>query len=307
MNGSTITVTILEAQELIGAFNKDVFVRVTNEGSIFKTENIRYKPTLTIWNETFNAYNNICLLYNICYFIKLIREVKTGMDEVLIEVVAITGNNEEIIGELQIPISRLKDQYKHDEWFDLMDNHGNLGAGRIHLSLHWIYSRVKYLADVVKKWDDHINMQHEDKIDFEKDLRILYEPFPKLAKACHIYEDFTESKPRDLEPGNFFSMSSDRNVSALQKDNGGDQQFYSVNAFPIEQNKYYDYSQEHQFNQAYIPSNVSSSTDLGMLLTLQGEKRWKPFSVIGTLLLLGLTLVICFARANYLDVRALKV
>ena len=221
------------------------------------------------------------------------------MDEVLIQVAITDGHNENIIGEIQIPISRLSDQYKHDEWFDLMDIHGNLGAGRIHLSLNWIYSRVKYLVDVVKKWDDHIHMQYEDKIDREKDLKILYEPFPKLANACHIYESFTESKARDLEPSNFYSITSSKKVPTHQNDNA-DQQFYSTTTLPIiDQNKHNDYSSEHE---AYLSSNVPLTTDLGMLLTLQGEKRWKPFSISGTLLLLGLTLVICFARANYIDV-----
>ena len=63
MNGSTLTVTILEAHDLVDAFNKDIVVLVSNEESRFKTKIIRYKSTQTMWNETFNAYNILlCLL-----------------------------------------------------------------------------------------------------------------------------------------------------------------------------------------------------------------------------------------------------
>jgi hypothetical protein len=36
---------------------------------------------------------------------------------------------------------------------------------------------VKYLADVVKKWDEHIKLQEEDLSDYEKDLVAIYDPF----------------------------------------------------------------------------------------------------------------------------------
>lgn len=48
---------------------------------------------------------------------------------------------------------------------------------RIHLNLQWIYSKVKFLSDVVEKWNEAIKIQEEDLLDYEKDLEILYEPF----------------------------------------------------------------------------------------------------------------------------------
>lgn len=89
---------------------------------------------------------------------------------------------DEVLGEVSIPISRLKDQYRHDEIFDLQDLNGHPVSGKIHLVLQWIHSRVKYLSDVVRKWDDHIRSQIEDKTDFERDLFTLYEPFRGLLK-----------------------------------------------------------------------------------------------------------------------------
>ena len=42
------------------------------------------------------------------------------------------------------------------------------------------FFKAKYLQDLIKKWDDHIASQENDLLDFEKDLRILYQPFPIL-------------------------------------------------------------------------------------------------------------------------------
>lgn len=41
---------------------------------------------------------------------------------------------------------------------------------------------MKFLSDVVEKWDDHIKMQKEDLYDYEKDLEILYSPFGRLVQ-----------------------------------------------------------------------------------------------------------------------------
>ena len=56
----------------------------------------------------------------------------------------------ETIGKTDISLEFLKDQMKHDEWFELENtNLENLKqsiplAGSIHLILQWIYCREKY-------------------------------------------------------------------------------------------------------------------------------------------------------------------
>ena len=104
--------------------------------------------------------------------------------------------NYELLGELRIPLSKLKDQYRHDEWFDLYDRSGHLAGGKIHLILQWIHSKAKYLSDVVKKWNDHIRMQQEDKSDYERDLKTLYEAFTSLVRE---YEKFKAKATTNLK------------------------------------------------------------------------------------------------------------
>jgi hypothetical protein len=42
----------------------------------------------------------------------------------------------------------------------------------------------------VKKWDEHIKMQEEDLMDYERDLAAIYEPFTNLQRALR-----SESQP----------------------------------------------------------------------------------------------------------------
>ena len=85
-----------------------------------------------------------------------------------------------------MPVRILRDQERHDELFDLHDIRGHPVSGKIHIILQWIHSRVKYLSDIVKKWDNHINAQIEDKTDFERDLETLYQPFQGLSKLSAL-------------------------------------------------------------------------------------------------------------------------
>lgn len=82
------------------------------------------------------------------------------------------------MGKIVLQVNGFKDQLKHDEWFDLERNQG----GRIHLNIQWIHSKVKFLSDVVEKWNEHIKIQEEDLFDYERDLEIIYEPFKGLQQ-----------------------------------------------------------------------------------------------------------------------------
>lgn len=47
----------------------------------------------------------------------------------------------------------LRDQYKHDEWVQLEDPGTRLPAGRLLFNLHWIYSKRKFLQDILRVQD----------------------------------------------------------------------------------------------------------------------------------------------------------
>jgi hypothetical protein len=51
---------------------------------------------------------------------------------------------DQLIGETDIPLDVLVDQYKHDEWLELENERRQL-TGKLRLNLHWIHSRKKFL------------------------------------------------------------------------------------------------------------------------------------------------------------------
>lgn len=102
--------------------------------------------------------------------------IETGRETIEIDVLDYSSSSQSLIGKINIQVNAFRDQLKHDEWFDLERNQG----GRLHLNVQWIHSKVKFLSDVVDKWNDHIKIQEEDLFDYEKDLEVIYEPFKGL-------------------------------------------------------------------------------------------------------------------------------
>eukprot|EP01017_Pseudomicrothorax_dubius_P036248 TRINITY_DN5171_c0_g1_i2.p1 TRINITY_DN5171_c0_g1~~TRINITY_DN5171_c0_g1_i2.p1 ORF type:complete len:456 (+),score=128.33 TRINITY_DN5171_c0_g1_i2:36-1403(+) len=163
MDGSTLTVTVIEAHNLPISFQGTpaTSVMLSIEGQRLQTEAVR-RGNNPSFGET------------------LTFEVKTGMEDLSATVVCKEYGREEFLGHIEIPLNSFRDQQKQEEWYDLLDKNGAQTRGRLHLGVQWIYSRVRYLASVVLKWDEHIKMQEEDKLDFQRDLAALYEPFPGL-------------------------------------------------------------------------------------------------------------------------------
>ena len=49
----------------------------------------------------------------------------------------------DFLGQVVISLEQLRDQTKHDDWFDIIDrNHNSTGAS-VHLVVQWIHSRVR--------------------------------------------------------------------------------------------------------------------------------------------------------------------
>ncbi len=91
-------------------------------------------------------------------------------------------NKADPLGSGTIKLERLKDQKKHDDALELKNPAGKT-VGVLHLTLQWIYSRVKFLADVVRKWDDTI---HEDEVamhELEQKIQDLRAPFQNTLEA----------------------------------------------------------------------------------------------------------------------------
>lgn len=48
-----------------------------------------------------------------------------------------------IVGQITIPLNRLNDQFKHEEWYDLFDPEKQYTNLKVFLTLQWFYSKVK--------------------------------------------------------------------------------------------------------------------------------------------------------------------
>ena len=69
---------------------------------------------------------------------------------------------------------------------------------------------MKYLIEVVNKWNEHIKIQEEDLDDYEKDLAELYQPFPGIislykkdpaSKQNNFYKnEYPEGLNPDFDP-----------------------------------------------------------------------------------------------------------
>eukprot|EP01017_Pseudomicrothorax_dubius_P003436 TRINITY_DN10494_c0_g1_i2.p1 TRINITY_DN10494_c0_g1~~TRINITY_DN10494_c0_g1_i2.p1 ORF type:complete len:418 (+),score=72.10 TRINITY_DN10494_c0_g1_i2:281-1534(+) len=208
MDGSNLTVQIQESHNLEGADfspNPRYYVVAILEQQRHQTE---VAPGASpAWNETLSF------------------EVKTGLDDLKVSVISKDAQREETAGQIVIPISRLRDQQKIEEWFDLLDRNGAKTRGRIRLTLQWIHSRVKYLSDIIRKWDEHIKFQNEDKADYQRDLDALHEPFPSLRGGAYAPPSgpiAVSGLPNDER--NAEAVSSRRPVYRSSDDQGQQQQ-----------------------------------------------------------------------------------
>lgn len=81
-------------------------------------------------------------------------------------------------GQVTIPLALVKDQMKHDAWFDLHGPKGNeQWQGSLHLGIQWIWSRKKYLKSIVEQWEDNISLDRQEVDHLGLQLRKLDEPF----------------------------------------------------------------------------------------------------------------------------------
>ena len=59
----------------------------------------------------------------------------------------------------------LKDQMKHEEWYPLYLN--GQENGKIRLVTQWIHSKVLFLTDVLRRWEETLAADAEEKARLE--------------------------------------------------------------------------------------------------------------------------------------------
>jgi hypothetical protein len=102
--------------------------------------------------------------------------------------------NDNVIGNLNIPIETLKDQVKLEDWFQLEPPRGNSSSnskGRIRLQLWWVHSKTKLIEDRMEKIVEDIAKIKDDKIYYQNKVRQLRQPF-----GWHETESTIDVKPK---------------------------------------------------------------------------------------------------------------
>jgi len=74
----------------------------------------------------------------------------------------------ETIGKTSINLQFLKDQMKHDEWFELEstapDLKGSVATiGSVHLVLQWIFCREKYFEQALRRVEETLDEEMKQK------------------------------------------------------------------------------------------------------------------------------------------------
>lgn len=80
-----------------------------------------------------------------------------------------------------IPLETLKDQMKMDTWYDLEStNPAEKWQGEIRIETQWIHSRVRFFSSLIKKLDQLLLTDEQDRKNIEKHLAKVRSPFVYL-------------------------------------------------------------------------------------------------------------------------------
>lgn len=103
MNNSVLTVSIVEARGLISS-NTGYKAFLSTENQRIYTEVSTPKQGDPVWKEIVTF------------------DIETGKEPLYVQV--IDGEGQYSMGQSEIPLDFLNDQYKHDEWIDLYNDEG---------------------------------------------------------------------------------------------------------------------------------------------------------------------------------------
>jgi hypothetical protein len=194
MNGSVLTVNVVEAQNLKAMNNgtSDPYVTLACERQKIETKYVT-GDTNPVWNEVFTF------------------QIQHGNDDLKISVLHHNSyGKDDLEGQLSIPLKLLQDQMKHDQFFDLQGPKPNQPwQGRIHLGLQWIWSKARYLEEVISQWQENIDTDKQELEHLNKQLKKLREPFGVLIQPTDLSKIRQDSKAKLEQVENVFSAKLD--------------------------------------------------------------------------------------------------
>ena len=79
-------------------------------------------------------------------------------------------------GQIKLSSKDYDDQTPHFELKTFLTKRNQSVEVDLKYNVIWIYSRLKYYSDGLKKWDEKIDFEEEKIVSLKKKLNILYEP-----------------------------------------------------------------------------------------------------------------------------------
>ncbi|CDW90728.1 c2 domain containing protein [Stylonychia lemnae] len=184
MENSVLTVHVLQAEDLRTLDMEDgsqtePYVILAIENQKIETRPVSENPQNPVWDERFTF------------------EIQNGQEDLQLLVVNkdAFGTNE-TIGRADINLQFLKDQLKHDEWFDLeyqgQDNaarNSQSGAGSVHVILQWIYCREKYFEQALQRVKETLEEEQIQKTNIQEHLKHYRSPFKAILEGDDMEMD----------------------------------------------------------------------------------------------------------------------
>ena len=171
-----LTVNVIEARDLKPMDydgTSDPYVILQCAGQ--KIESSYIKNTLNpVWNESYT--------FDITRRDENLRVVVMDRDQM---------KSDDFEGAVTIHLRDLDDQLKHDNWYQLQaENPKEPWQGKIRIELQWIYSRVEYMTEYLRRWEETLTAHKDQMNTIEQHLKRLRQPFSWLkADAVAQYYD----------------------------------------------------------------------------------------------------------------------
>ena len=105
-------------------------------------------------------------------------------------------------GMVQIPLRELESQFKYEEWYSLTERDGSPTIGKIHLRLHFIWSKFLYYQDLKSRIDKKLEKVKELIENLNKYFELFEQPFGliRYGEIENLFDNnidnFDEFSPR---------------------------------------------------------------------------------------------------------------
>lgn len=94
-------------------------------------------------------------------------------------------------------VGKFGDQKIHNEWITMTGRSNQLNQTKLHIKVHYIYSKSEITETTILKWQDYIKEKETKNEELKKDLTNLYSPFGFIDSLNKKPAYFDEIRPID--------------------------------------------------------------------------------------------------------------